>query len=74
MRVIVATSDALQQTIVLGRGAVRMSARELENWIKKSQRDMDNRFLNRQVAVNNPLEEWADAETMRVLDRLRRQR
>jgi hypothetical protein len=51
-----------------------MSARELENWIKKSQRDMDNRFLNRQVAVNNPLEEWADAETMRVLDRLRRQR
>ena len=47
MRVIVASSDALQQTIVLGRGAVRMSARELENWIKKSQRDMDNRFLNK---------------------------
>ncbi|HZK35008.1 MAG TPA: NYN domain-containing protein [Bacillota bacterium] len=74
MHVIVASSDALQQTIILGRGAVRMSARELLNLVEKTQREMDHRFLKRQEAKNNALEGWADAETIRVLDSWRKQR
>ncbi len=45
-RVTVATSDWEQQRIVFGRGAARLSAKELEAEVKVSQQEVQNRIEN----------------------------
>lgn len=53
----VATSDALEQTIIFGRGGARLSSRELKNWLdasKKTQRTtIDDMAGNRNTIANS---------------------
>ena len=52
-RVTVATSDGLEQTIVFGEGAVRMSARELKEDVENCSRDILARFVSRRTGIGN---------------------
>ncbi len=74
IRVMVATSDHLQQTIVLSRGASRVSARELWNEVKSFRKEIGKMYLDKPQIKSNPLENWASPEIIEVLERWRRQR
>lgn len=74
IRVLVATSDHLQQTIVLSRGAVRISARELWEQVKSFRKEIGKKYLSKPKIKSNPLEDWASPEIIEVLERWRRQR
>ncbi|MBQ9421084.1 MAG: TetM/TetW/TetO/TetS family tetracycline resistance ribosomal protection protein [Lachnospiraceae bacterium] len=52
-RVTVATSDGLEQTIVFGEGAARMSARELREAVEECSRDIHERFTSRKERLEN---------------------
>ena len=52
-RVTVATSDGLEQTIVFGEGAYRMSARELKQDVESCSRDIYEQFIARKIALGN---------------------
>ena len=52
-RVTVATSDGLEQTIVFGEGAARMSARELYNEIMSTKADIRRDFLAKTSKLEN---------------------
>ena len=54
-RVTVATSDNLEQIIVFGEGAVRMSARELYLEIQAAGTDMHERFFKREQKLENKI-------------------
>ena len=57
--VCVATSDGLEQIIVLGEGAVRMSSRELKEDYEAKLKDMRTTHTEKPVitAFNRPFEE-----------------
>ena len=55
-RVTVATSDGLEQTIVFGEGAVRMSARELAEEVETALSEMRENHIDRSVRVKNTME------------------
>ena len=55
-RVTVATSDGLEQTIVFGEGAYRMSARELKQDVESCSRDIYEQFIARKTALGNRLQ------------------
>ena len=74
IQVLVATSDHLQQTIVLSRGAVRVSARELRDQVKSFRKEIGKIYLDKPLTKSNPLEDWASPEIIEVLERWRRQR
>ena len=61
-QVTVATSDALEQMIILGSGAARLSAREFEALIMETQADI-TQTLAEQAAVRNTLIDAVDPET-----------
>ena len=52
-RVTVATSDGLEQTIVFGEGAARMSARELREAVEECSRDIHERFISKKEHLEN---------------------
>ena len=74
VQVFVATSDHLQQTIELSRGAVRVSARELWDQVKSFRKEIGKIYLEKPEIRSNPLENWASPEIIEVLERWRRQR
>jgi predicted RNA-binding protein with PIN domain len=74
IHVMVATSDFLQQTIVMSRGAVRISARELLDQVKHFRKKIGREYLDQVKAKSNPLEGWASPEVAEVLERWRKQR
>lgn len=74
MHVTVATSDFLQQTIILSRGATRISARELLDQVKLFQREIGRDYLEKPKPKSNALENWASPEVKETLERWRRQR
>lgn len=55
-RVTVATSDGLEQTIVFGEGAVRMSARELYEDVMSTKADIRRDFLAKTSKLGNGIE------------------
>jgi len=70
----VATSDGVEQTVVLGRGAERVSARELLRDLAEV-RSRGNRAHAAAPASNrNPIEERLPPEQREKLERMRRQR
>lgn len=69
--VIVATSDMLEQVIILSRGARRMSAEDLQMDIKYAKKRLREKYLDIQPVKNNPLAGLLDAETARKLDAMR---
>ena len=52
-RVMVATSDGLEQTIVFGEGAMRLSARELKEAVEECNADIFERFTRRETRLEN---------------------
>jgi len=71
--VMVATSDYLQQTIVMARGAVRISARELLEQVRQYKKNIKQEYLDKPEPKSNTLEERASPEVARILDRWRKQ-
>ena len=57
-RVTVATSDGLEQPIVFGEGAVRMSARELYEDVKSVQIDIRRDYTDKSSRLRNTLESY----------------
>ncbi len=51
--VTVATSDGLEQLIIWGAGARRMSARELKEEVERASEELRERYLNRQSSEKN---------------------
>ncbi len=70
----VATSDSLEQTVVLGLGAARISARELKVQIKEASNKMDRNHINRLKHDRNLLEHHLDPAVAEKLESIRRQR
>ncbi len=66
-RVTVASSDGLEQVIILGEGAVRMSARELRSEIVQRKKRVGNEWKDDQAGRKNYLLDHADAETAEIL-------
>lgn len=71
-RVRVATSDGLEQLIILGSGASRMSARELKNEINSVNADIRETFIENKPAKNNLLMDNLDEKTRNWLEQMRR--
>lgn len=70
-KVTVATSDRLEQVIILSQGALRMSAEDLQEDVKYAKDRLRSRYLDIQPVKNNPLAGLLDAETARKLDAMR---
>lgn len=70
-KVIVATSDNLEQVIILSHGAQRMSAWDLMADIKHVKTKQQEKYLRTQPVKNNPLVGLLDPETARKLDAMR---
>jgi len=69
--VTVATSDYLEQVIIIGHGARRMSATDLMEDILYVKKEVEERYEALVPAKNNPLERLLDKETARKLDAMR---
>ncbi len=74
MHVIVATSDFLQQTMVLSQGAVRISARELLEQVRLVRKRINSEYLEKHHPKTNLLGDRVSPETLEKLERWRRQR
>jgi len=71
----VATSDGVQQTVVLGRGAERVSARELLRDLAEVRARGNRTHAAAPAASNrNPIEERLPPEQREKLERMRRQK
>ena len=70
----VATSDGLEQLIILGNGASRMSARELKLEINDAEKTMREEFIENKPPKNNLLMDNLDEHTRNMLEIMRRQK
>lgn len=68
----VASSDALEQTIVLGRGASRMSSRELMFEMDQMRRDGIRRVIEKPVTRRTPIAERLPEDVRRRLDEMKK--
>ena len=73
-RVRVATTDGLEQVIISGQGAVRMSARELYHEIKQVEQELRTQYIENRPPKNNILADHLDEESLAWLEALRRQK
>ena len=70
-RVRVATSDALEQMIILGAGAVRVSAREFQKEIREMEEELRESYLAETSRKGRGLFEGAEPELAEALERIR---
>ena len=70
----VATSDWLEQQIVLGRGASRISARELYTEVENSRISMKIKFNVKPTAERHTIESRIDSRILEKLEKMRRGR
>ena len=70
----VATSDGVEQTVVLGRGAVRISARELLNELAEVRTRGGREHAADPATNRNPIEARLPPEQREKLERMRRQK
>lgn len=68
----VATSDWAEQTLVLGLGAARVSASELEEEIAEMKKSMDKKYLRKNTYDKNLLEHSLNPDIVTKLEKLRR--
>ena len=68
----VATSDALEQIIILGGGAIRISARELRLEVQEMNKKMRNKYIKRNNINENRLESHLPPEVIRMMEKIRR--
>ena len=67
----VATSDGLEQVIILGKGAVRMSARDLFKEISETNDEIHKQHLERIPSKKNRLFDNVDADLFQYLEDIR---
>lgn len=72
-KVKVATSDGVEQIIIMGKGAIRVSAKELERDVKASNKKIDEKISEIKPVKNNMLINNLDPETIELLEKMRRQ-
>lgn len=70
-RVTVATSDQLEQVIILGQGGRRLSARGLKEEIKLANQRVRSAYQSEGTGNKNYLFQGTDEETARLLERMR---
>ncbi len=68
----VATGDSLEQLIIYGQGAVRMSAKELYQSVHEMQKELRKQYIENKPPKNNMLSDHLDAESLAFLEALRR--
>jgi predicted RNA-binding protein with PIN domain len=68
----VATSDLVEQHVVLGRGALRVSARELRLAVQQSSAEIRTAIRSDRQMKKNPLEGTLPEEVQKRLERMRR--
>ena len=73
-RVRVATTDGLEQIIISGQGAVRMSAKELHNQVHQAETELRRQYIENRPPKNNMLADNLDEEALNWLESLRRQK
>ncbi|RKD33816.1 NYN domain-containing protein [Thermohalobacter berrensis] len=71
-RVRVATSDWTEQQIVLGRGGIRISARELKAEVDSMKRRIKRKTEKKTIKEENQLGNFIDKDTLKKLEKLRR--
>ena len=70
-RITVATSDVLEQVIILGQGAARISAEDLWLEIENTKEDVRVRYVRNRPIKKNPIESLLDEETARKFEEMR---
>jgi len=70
-RITVATSDVLEQLIILGRGAGRISSEDLWAEIKSAKEEAKARYNSTRPIKRNPIESLIDEETAKILEAMR---
>ncbi|WP_276358167.1 NYN domain-containing protein [Cohnella caldifontis] len=68
----VATSDMVEQHVAFGRGALRLSARELKLAVDQSRREIQTRIRAEPPPKRNPLGGAVSGEVQRKLEQMRR--
>jgi predicted RNA-binding protein with PIN domain len=68
----VATSDLVEQHVAFGRGALRISARELLIDLEQNRKDIDNSLKGGMKMKRNPLDGILSLDVRTKLERLRR--
>lgn len=68
----VATSDLVEQHVAFGRGALRVSARELRLEVRQSRTDIQKTIQKDTQLKKNPLEGVLPEDVQRRLERMRR--
>ncbi len=67
----VATSDYLEQIIIMGAGAIRVSPRELKVYIEDAKAKGRKRIEDNRPAKNNMFIDNLDPETAKIFDQMR---
>ncbi len=67
----VATSDYLEQIIIMGAGAIRVTPRELKVYIEDAKARGKKKIEERRPAKNNMFIDNLDPETARIFDQMR---
>ena len=70
-RVSVATSDSVEQLIILASGAFRITPGELWKEVKRAKENMRQRYNQSRPIKRNPIESLIDAETAEKLEAMR---
>ena len=73
-RVKVATNDGLEQAIIMGKGATRITARELKMIIDKEEKEIRKNYTEKRPAKNNMLMDNVDEKTLKWLEMMRRKK
>ena len=73
-KVRVATGDWLEQLIIYGQGAIRMTARELWNEVQAVETELREKFIENRPPKNNILADHLDEESLAWFEALRRQK
>ncbi|MBR5268971.1 MAG: NYN domain-containing protein, partial [Anaerotignum sp.] len=66
--------DGLEQLIISGQGAIRMTARELWNEVQAVETELRERFIENRPPKNNILADHLDEESLAWFEALRRQK
>lgn len=69
--VTVATSDALEQVVILGQGAKRLSALDLKEEVNLMLKELRSEYLNRPVDARNYLFDYLNEDLMKEMETVR---
>ena len=70
-RITVATSDTMEQLIIMGSGAARISATDLWREIQTTREEVLERYHKTRPIKKNPFEIFLDEETAQTLEEMR---